>query len=480
MVSIINFIKKNIFNKEFLSIAAMWLIIIVGVFLRAHKADVFPINNNDDGLLYAWAGASQYSDPTNFVSLTIFDQGNESLIWRSQYKSFIPHEEFGMKITRPWFDHPPFGVLMVGTIPKILGYENIEQMPHMVVRFAAILASIFTMLFTFKLAEKLFNKRVAFMSLIFMATIPYIVFTQRQAYLENLMSPVFLLSLIMLVNFLKTKKSKYFVGSLLASLLLGWMKIIGFAIPFMIAAWLLKKKKVKEGLIAIGANLASMTSYAVYGLLINKQAFLQLIGNQGERGAFVSSFYKAITYTEIYSSFDSGWYIAGLVLAIAIMVGVIKNKKDKDGAEFFGWFFLSWLIVLFVLSGRFNNSPWYRYPLFPFMSIALGYFTAIALKTKSILQASILFLFGLTGIDLIKIELNSTMVRLATLGYFGALASHYIFDNKLTKILADIVIKLFIILVVGLNILVVLKYYTTTYCNEEIHCLTPTKIILDK
>jgi 4-amino-4-deoxy-L-arabinose transferase-like glycosyltransferase len=458
----------------------MWLIIMLGIFLRAHKADVFPVSNNDDGLIYTWAGVSQYNNPTNFVSLTIFDQGNESLVWRSQYKNFIPHEEFGMKITRPWFDHPPFGVLMIGTVPKLLGYENIEQMPHMIVRFSAIFASIFTMLLTFKLAEKLFNKQTAFMALTFMATIPYFVFAQRQAYLENFMNPIFLFSLIMLLNFFELKKKKYFIASLLAALFMGWMKIIGFAIPFMIAAWLLKKNKTKEAFITIGANIASIASYAAYGLIINKQAFLQLLGNQGERGAFVSSFYNAMTKIEIYQPFESGWYVLGLVLSIAIMVGLIKNKKDKDSLEFFSWFFLTWLVVLFILSGRFNNSPWYRYPLFPFMSIAIGYFTAMAIKTKDIFKAGILFLLGLTGIDLISIELNSTMVRLATLGYFGALASYYIFENKLTKVLADIVIKLFILLLVGLNILVVFKYYNTTYCNENTQCLTPTKIILDK
>jgi 4-amino-4-deoxy-L-arabinose transferase-like glycosyltransferase len=480
MVSIINFIKSKILKQETISIIAMWLIVIVGVFLRTHNADNFPVSNNDDGLIYTWAGASQLNDPTNFVSLTIFDQGNESLIWRSQYKNFIPHQEFGMKITRPWFDHPPLGVLIIGTIPHLLGYDNIEQMPHMIVRFSAILASIFTMILTFELAKKLFNKKAAFLSLAFMATIPYFVFAQRQAYLENFMNPIFLASLILIIKYFDSKKTKYFVGSLLAALFLGWMKIIGFAIPFMLAGWLLKNKKTKEGIITIGANIVSIASYAAYGLLINKQAFLQLLSSQGERGAFVSSFYKAMTSIEIYQSFDSGWYVLGLVLSIALMVGVIKNKKEEKGRELFSWFFITWLIILFILSGRYNNSPWYRYPLIPFMSIAIGYFTAAAIKTKDLFKAGILFLLGLTGLDLISVEMNSTMVRLITLGYFGALASHYIFDNKITKLLADLVIKLFIIFLIALNIFVVFKYYSTTYCNEDVHCLTPTKIILNE
>jgi len=480
MVSIIKIIKNKILKQETISIIAMWLIVILGIFLRTHKADVFPVSNNDDGLIYSWAGASQLNDPKNFVSLTIFDQGNESLIWRSQYKNFIPHQEFGMKITRPWFDHPPLGVLLIGAIPHLLGYDNIEQMPHMIVRFSAILASIFTMVLTFELAKKLFDKKTAFLSLIFMATIPYFVFAQRQAYLENFMNPIFLTSLILLLKYLDSKKKKYFFGSLLFALFLGWMKIIGFAIPFVIAVWLLKKKKIKEGLITIGANIVSIISYAAYGLLINKQAFLQLLSSQGERGAFVSSFYKAITNIEIYQSFDSGWYVLGLIMSIAIMIGVVKNNKDDDSLEFFSWFFIAWLIILFILSGRFNNSPWYRYPLIPFMSIAIGYFTAMAIKTKDLFKAGILFLLGLTGIDLINIEINSTVVRLITLGYFGILTGQYIFDTKLTRFLADIVIKLFIVVLVSLNILVIFKYYTATYCNEEIHCLTPTKIILNE
>ncbi|MDH5533800.1 MAG: glycosyltransferase family 39 protein [Candidatus Pacebacteria bacterium] len=474
MVSLI----KKLLDKDLLIIIAMWLLIMIGVALRAHKGDTFPISNNDDGLIYTWAGTGQYNNLTNFASLTIFDEGNEYLLWRSQYKNFIPHQEFGMKITRPWFDHPPLGVLLIGTIPHFLGYDNIEQIPHMVIRFSAILASVFTMWFTFELAKKLFNQKVAFLSLIFLATIPYFVFAQRQAYLENYLNPVFLGSLLLLLKYLEKKKTKYFIGSLILALLMGWMKIVGFAIPFMLAVWLMKKKDFKHAFIMIGTNIASIIGYGIYGFTINKDAFLQLISNQGERGAFMSSFFKAMTKIEIYQLFDSGWYVLGLVMAIVIMLGLTSHKKKTEGEEIYSWFFLAWLIVLFILSGKFNNSPWYRYPLIPFMSISIGYFVNTVLKTKDMFRAGVLFLLGLTGMDLIGLEVNSTLVRLATVGFFGVLVLDYIFKHDLTKKLSGVMIKLFVASLILLNVLVVLKYYSASYCNENLHCLTPTKVIL--
>ena len=477
MVSLIKNLK-GLVKKEIFVIIAMWMIVILGVILRTHKADTFPISNNDDGLIYTWAGTSQFSNPTEFASLTIFDQGNEFLLWRSQYKNFIPHQEFGMKITRPWFDHPPLGVLLIGTVPHLLGYDDIEQIPHMVIRYSALVASIFTMILTFYLAKKLFNRKIAFLSLTFMATVPYFVFAQRQAYLENYLSPIFLGSLLLLLKYLDSKKIKYFVISLVLALLMGWMKIVGFAIPFMLAVWLMKKKDFKKAFIMIGANLLSIISYVTYGLMINKEAFLQLVSNQGERGAFMSSFFKAMTDIGIYQSFDSGWYLIGLIMAIFLAVSFIGEKKRTQGQEIFSWFFLAWLVVLFILSGKFNNSPWYRYPLIPFMSIAIGYFINTILKTKDLFRAGILFLLALTGIDLLNLEINSTLVRLVTVGFFGVLVLDYIFSHNLTKRLSGVIIKLFIASLVLLNVFVVLKYYSNSYCNETIHCLIPTKVIL--
>lgn len=483
MFSVVRDFFENFLRKNTTQIVLMWLVVILGVILRAHRGDSFPISNNDDGLIYTWAGVSQFEDPTNFTSLTIFDQDNEYILWRSQYKNFIPHQEFGMKIVRPWFDHPPLGVLMIGTVPHLLGYDQIEQLPHMIVRFSALFASILTMVLTFKLTQKLFDKKTAFLALIFLATIPYFVFAQRQAYLENIMNPIFLGALCTLFEYLRRKKgqqkNKYFIATLGLSLLLGWMKITGFTVPFMIAGWLLVKKDFKAAGVTIVANLVSLAGYILYGLIINRAAFLQLIQHQAQRGAFVSSFFDAATKIGIYEPLASGWYLLGLISAIFLMLGLSQRKKHQAGKEFFSWFFLAWLIVLFMTSGEFNNSPWYRYPLIPFMSMAIGYFVKQVWQTGDIFKTGVLFLLGLTGLDLIKLELNSSLVRLATLSFFGVLALNYFFESKLFKSLAKVVVRFFVISLVVLNLLVVSRYYSVV-CNQEHHCLTPTKIRLDE
>ncbi len=435
--------------RTIIALSLTWFLIFLGVFLRSYKADVYPVDNNDDGLFYAWAGLSLYQNPFKPASHSIFDKDNPALIWRSQFMDYQPLDRFGLKLTQPWLDHPPLAALIIALPAKLLGYKTFEIIPQIVVRYPAIIASIFTLWLTYLLALTLFNRRVALWSLTFLATVPYFVVAQRQSFLENFLTPVFLGSWLAFLN----KKYKL---AMLLSFLTGWMKVPGFAVPFMFA--------LKSRRFAI-VGVASILTYLGYGWLTGGKFFWQIITNQGVRGAFVNSFFDEMTKPHFYGGFSDGWYVLGFAL---IFLMLTKFKQEKF--NLYNWFMASWLLVLFLVSGRFNNSPWYYYPLIPFLSINLGYFTTQTLKANNLFMALPFWLLGLTGFDLIAIDIPTTWLRLATIGFFAPFVFNF-------KKISFWFLRLLLLILILLNIYVTLRY-PTVHCLQE-RCLAPIKIIIN-
>lgn len=455
-----------------ISLFLVWALVCLGVGLRSFKADSYPVDNNDDGLFYTWAGITFWENPLKPITHSIFDTNNSALIWRSQFMDFIPIERFGMKIVRPWLDHPPLGAALIGLPAKLLGYKGFEPIPQLIVRLPALVASIGTLFLTYVLGKKLFGEKVGRLGLIFLATVPYYVVAHRQSFLENILTPIFLGSLVFLLRFLKTKRKLDLIILMVLAFLSGWIKVPGFAVSFMLAGWLWYKKEIRAFVTILIIGMASILSYIGYGLLVDKQMFIKTLTNQGVRGAFVNSFFDTITNPRFYGEFHDGWYVLGFIFSWWLLT---KYRQEKF--KFFAFFLASWSLVLFLVAGRFNNSPWYYYPLIPFGAMAIGYYAHQLLKRPSLFLALPFWLLGLTGFDLLKIEINPTYLRLTTIIFFIPFFLKLIRKSSLINKLTFLMTRIFLIGLVLLNIYVSLRY-TVVHCTEE-RCLAPTKIILN-
>lgn len=445
--------------KVIITLTLAWTLIGLGTILRSFRADIFPADNNDDGLFYTWAGISFWDNPFQPVTHSIFEAGNPALIWRSQYKDFIPWERFGLKIAQPWLDHPPLGAAIIGLPAKLLGYPAFYQIPQLIVRFPALIASILTLLLTYLLSYKLFGQKTAVFSLLWLATIPYFVFAHRQAFLDNILTPVFLASLLALIN------GRLKLATTLA-FFCGWIKVPGFGMPFMIALWLWRQKQFRPSLIFGATGITSILTYLAYGLIAGKETFFYVLGQQGVRGAFVNSFYNTLTQPHFYGGINDGLYILSIIFGLMMLI-----KTNPVGFKFFNWFMSMWLVVIFLVAGRNNNSPWYWYPLIPFFAVGIGYHTGLLWQKASLFLILPFWLFGLTGFDLLKIDIPSNYLRLATLIFL----SPYVFNlKKITGWLT----KTFLLILVLLNIYVTVKY-PSVYCREE-KCPPPVKIYQTK
>jgi len=462
----------KILDKTIITSLLVWSLILLGTLLRAYKADAYPTDNNDDGLYYVWAGNSFLNNPFELTSHTIFDQGNEALIWRSQYLDFDPIQRFGYKLARPWFDHPPFASILISLPARLLGYTDYAQIPHLIVRFPALLASIFTLFLTYCLVKILFDTKTALFSLLIFATAPYFVYAHHQAFLENILTPFFLLSLVMLLKYQQNKNRNYLIIALLASFFTGWCKIIGFGIPFLLAgfAWWQKQKRITLSFAMTG--MVSIISYLAYGLASNQNLFINTIFNQGERGAFFESMLHSMTFLHFYAAFNDGWYLLGIIISIALLLKDKKTESEKT----LSFFIAGLMLLLFILSGKMNNSPWYRFPLLPFLAISLGIFVDRLWTKFNPFLIVPFYLLGFTGFSLLDININSQIIRLGTLFIFVIIMLAFITQLSRLKMFSLWIQRALFIFMIGLNIFTVLKY-PTVYCQKNV-CLKPQKIIL--
>lgn len=445
------------------------------MFLRTYRADKFPTSNNDDGLFYVWAGNSFFASPFSVVSHSIFEQNNAALTFRNQFEDYDPVNRFGMKIVRPWFDHPPLGPALISLPARALGYTDIEQIPHLIVRAPALIASVFTMLLTFLVATTLFGESIGLYSLVFLATVPYFVFAQRQSYLENFLTPIFMLAMWLLLQYQEKKKMWLFILCMVFSASCGWIKIPAFSVPFMVAVWLFHSKEIKKGFVAIGTGVLSIGAYLAYGFISSSTIFLQTITNQGVRGAFAGSFYDTLTNPHFYTSFTDGWYVLGLIFGLFLLM---KYKANRQHA-FYSWFLSAWLIVLFLVSGRLNNSPWYKYQLIPFMAIALGFYAKKFLDEASLFLFVPFYLFGLMGFELLGIPVEATVLRLATLCFAAPFALSFMFEqSKMIERVTKLTAKALFVALIVLNIVVSIQY-PFVYCQNN-QCIVPERITVGK
>jgi 4-amino-4-deoxy-L-arabinose transferase-like glycosyltransferase len=472
-------VKKKLFFKPHYIILT-WLLIFLAVFLRLYKFDHFPIHNEEDSIVHVWAGTTSLKRILNPISNSIFkEKWAKNLFWYSDYKYYDTVRRFSFHLIDPYLDHPPLAMLFIGLPSYVFGLTEFTPIPHVLMRMPAIFASVFSLFFTFILAKQLFSQKTAFLSLIVLSFSPIFVFSHRQPYLENFLTPLLLLSLIALKKYLKNKNNKkIFIILLVCAGLAPWIKITGIGITCLICFWFLKEKvKFKKTVQVVMATTLSLALYAAYGFLVNKDHFIKSLMLQSGRGMDINAFFKILLQPEFYSPFLDGSYILGFITIFALIIQR-KNKKDKEtnqAIDFLTVNFILWLFIVLFTTNKSNNFFWYRIPLYPFLSISLGLFLEKLLNKKSLFLFLPVLLLGFFSLNALKIELSSLVIRMFYLLTLAPLGLKYLYpNNKILNKLSIITVKGTLLLILVLNILTILKY-PSLYCQNA-NCVLPNKL----
>ena len=464
-------------NKYLLvQIIVPWLLIYLALFLRVYKADIYPIHNESDSVKYVWAGNSLFRNFHKPVSNSIFiAELGENIIWRSDYNFFDTVRRFRFHLVEPFMDTPPLGMMYFAIPAYLFNYVNFSQIPPILYMLPAILLSILSLLFTFLLAKKLLGLKIAYLALIIYGFTPIFIYSHRLAYLENIITPLLLITLYLLYSNSIIPRTYKLILLLMISALSLWIKLPGIWIAFIITFWLIKWRKAKSALWVVGVTLVSLTLYLVYGLSINSQQFIKTMQIQGNRGMDINAFFTIMTAPDFYQPFHDGIYLIGFISIFALLF----MRKKSDQLDFLTTNFILWLVVIILTTNKNNNFFWYRMPLYPFICISIAYYIDRLFRSNQILIAIPFLVLGFFGLDALQLHFSNSVLRLLFIILFVLILAPKIWPNsKLALAFGKSISIALLILILGLNIITAIKYPNTQCLTDN--CLMPDKIVVSK
>lgn len=458
-----------------LAIILPWLIIFLAIFLRLYKVDHFPIHNEADALVHVWTGTSLLKNIRNPISNSIFVKEHQAvLFWRSDYKFYDTVRRFRFHLIDPYLDHPFLAMIFTSLPAWLFGFTDFVQVPQILVNLPAVLISVFSLFLVFYFAKRLFSLKTAYLSLLVYGFAPIFVFSHRQPYLENFLTPLFLLIFILIHQYLKTEQKSYFLALIFSTALASWIKLPGFSIVLIACFWFLKAKKSRQAFFIFMSGLLSLSLYFLYGLWVDKNHFLHTLAIQTGRGMDPNAFIRVLTSPDFYQPFMDGFYLIGFISIFSLLF--FKNKKKID---FFliNFFFL--LTLLVITTTKTNNFFWYRYPLYPFLAIAAGEIINKLLKEESPLLFFLIYFLGFFAIDALAVELPTLILRIGYIIPPAFIFLSYLRPKKKTaQIGSFLAVRIMLLLLLLLNILAILRYPTVQCQNAR--CLMPDKIIVNQ
>jgi len=264
---------------------------------------------------------------------------------------------------------------------------EIAEIPQIsLLAFASIFAvSVIIMLLAIKYLKHKFGFKMLFVFLI--------VIGSRIVQNENFLIPLMLTSLLLLVRYLKAtealKQTKKNWQRNLAALLAGLLTLAKVPWSFVTLAGCLllsKQKKFKDAFIFGLIAVAVFSLYFLYGRIYDWPTFISLWGLQMARARigletvlalFIHPFLVDRTYPD-------GWIYFGWVAVLFL------SREFKKHSLLLIPFLSYFLIFVFAIPGI-EAQGWYRYPFYPFLTIALAVIIKEMLKKTTLLNLFFFF-----------------------------------------------------------------------------------------
>lgn len=346
------------FRKISFSNLAVIGILLLGFYLRINNYTKYPPR-----------GASSDEYTYTFLGMSLLQTGNPTS-WSNfpSYESHAKRQNITIRgiyfpLVTPYFDHPPFNGLLVGGWALLNGQNTFQKVQIATIRQIPIVLGMITAYLVYLLALHAYGKRSAIWALLIYSTATIFVIVGRTVFAENLLTPLFLLSLLILQ---RTKKftAKHMVVLALIAGISFWTKELGIVV-FLSTLSFLIFYKVTSRLIAVFFLLSIFIFllYGLYGYMYNWELFLSIISAQSGRtvgaNTLYTLFFHPISVNKLY--FD-GWYLMGFVSFFASFFDIEKNKFFLIPS------FLYFFLMLFSLSNE-GEMGWYMLPMFPFFAI---------------------------------------------------------------------------------------------------------------
>lgn len=374
----INKFKKKAFTFPLILV----VIIFTGFILRFHDYNTWPRQGATfDEYAWTWQGMNiiQKGVPISWSPHPQYSNVNSKIYQQTHFR-----------IVEPFLEHPPVFGIIAGGFAILNGASSMYELDLSHIRPLALFLGTLSIFLVAMLTKELYGRRVAVLAALLYATIPSIVVGSRIVQNENFFIPVWLVSLLLAVKYIKTKKTwiRNLIIFLCALLILA--KIPWIASSISVFGVFLYFKKYKDALYVFIAVVIALAAYAVYGYIYDWSLFVDLWKLQAAR--------YDLTFNSIYALFQKPYLV---------------DRHYTDGWIYFGWisffiltvrdikkniFIIAPLIAYFVifLAGIPDEAGhgWYRYPFYPFLIISIALFIKEYFVKNAILTFMFLVLIG--------------------------------------------------------------------------------------
>ena len=474
---------KNFFShKSTLKTLAAILVFLLGIFLRLWKYPYYPFVGHAEEYLFVWSGLSliEKGVPISWNDLPVY--GEKNIYWTGVAPNSGPSQGgIGVRLLKPWLDEPPIFSLIVGGISKLYNLPNFTVISSYVIRIPSLIFSFTVMLFLFLLTRKLFDYQIALISLLFYAITPTFIFGSRLAVPENMITMLMVICLWLMVNYLENSKKWQRNLAVILAVLAGLAKPTGFLLVPFVSFFVFKERRWSEGLkILLTGTILFLGPFLAYGAYFDWELFKKVIAIQGTRPAGWSS----LAYIFTNPGFSVEIFLDCLiVLGFFSLIFLIFKKNKTKGEEIIVFSFVYALLVTAISGGKHDQLAWYRYPMYPFMSVTMALLIKEVISFPTFEASALVIPLLIGNIDLLEnpffkfnFILQSTWFRAVFLFLLLPSIFSLVFKHKFWLELSKVSIIFSLAIAILVNFWVV-KTRFNILCDHE-HCPLPQKIDL--
>ena len=373
-------------------------ILLLGFFLRKH-----------DFLTWPREGATFDEFAWTFQGLSMWEKGiptswSPHAVYKNKVEYFNPQGAHFTLVT-PYLEHPPLFGLVAGGFAYLRGVRTFDDVTIAKIRLLAIGMGIVSIIAVFALASGIYGSCVGLIASAIYAIVPTVVIGSRIVQNENFFIPLFLFALYFAHRYIQESsknpaspaggqelRTRNLILTSLLCALLPLAKIPWIAAPLAVIGMFLFSKKWKAAIWVSVATLFCMSGWLTYGYITDAALFTNLWKLQLARYdmAFDSIFIFFRDPVIVDRALTDGWIYFGWA---AMLLLLTKNLK-QHAPIIFG--FLAYFAVFVFAIPSEPMHGWYRYPFYPFLSIAIALFIKEYFNKNYLVTAVFFILTGLS------------------------------------------------------------------------------------
>lgn len=357
------------------------VIFLLGFFLRFYHYDKYPRHGATfDEFAWTWQGISLWQNhvPTSWSP-------------HLQYKNFelVKFQGAWIRLVTPYLEHPPLFGLIAGGFALLTGSKNMLDIYLQQIRLLSLILGMISLFLVFLLANRLYGLRIGILSATLYATVPTIVIGSRIVQNENFLIPMMLFAWLLIIDYLKTKKVWQ---RNLAAILAGFLtlaKVPWAVVTLALCLLLVNKNRFRDAFIIGAIALLIFSLFFIYGWFYDWNLFLNLWKLQMARAKIgLENVLALFTHPFLIDRlYPDGWIYWGW---FSVLILASNFKKHT----FILIPLLSYFLIFVWAIPGIEAQGWYRYPFYPYLTIAGAVVLEKILKDPTFLNLFFFFLIA--------------------------------------------------------------------------------------